>query len=342
MNFKKISQTEILFISLLISLLHNTPRLLEFVGFLKYTGNSNTTAPSLIDVVFRMSFLFVFSYSILLYNTKFDEYFKRFGNMIFYGSSIFFNGLILYIFTTFYYQLYDDFTGNDLYIRDQKLLLFILIILMLALVILSKNLRYRLQNQKNLDERDLLIKQNLQNELSALKNQINPHFLFNSLNSLNSLIRGNKEATTFVNQLSFMYRYILQSSDQYLVSIKEELKFIKSYAFLIKTRYGDKFSIEIDIDDSILDIQVPVLALQLLIENAVKHNEISNKNPLKVKIYNDDGFLIIENKIRIRSTFVDRTGQGLANIDKRYLLLKEKNILISNENNIFKVKMPLI
>lgn len=341
LQLKKVKQSEILFISFLISLLHNSPRLLELVGFLKYTHDSNITPPSFMDVGFRMSFLFVFSWVVLQYNTNLDRYFFKFGKLVFYLASVFFNGVILYVSTTFYYQLYDDITGHNLYVRDEKLLLFILIILLFGLIVLSKNLRYKMRRQADLQERERLLKQNLQNELAALKNQINPHFLFNSLNSLNSLIRENKEATTFVNQLSYMYRYILQSGHQDLITVKEELKFIESYVFLIKTRYRDKFSINIDVNDYVSSVKIPVLALQLLIENAVKHNEISNRNPLNVRVYNNEEFLIVENKIQPRSTFVDSTGQGLVNINKRYLLLKEKNIQISNENNIFRVKLPL-
>lgn len=138
-----------------------------------------------------------------------------------------------------------------------------------------------------------------------------------------------------------MYRYILQSGQQDLVSLKEELKFLNSYIFLIKTRYRDRFNIQIDIEDKWLSEEIPVLALQLLVENAIKHNEISESNPLSVKLYTEDHNLVVENKIKPRATFVDSTGQGLANIDKRYVLLKEKHIVISNANNIFKVKLPL-
>ena len=341
MQLQKVRQTEILFISFLISLLHNSPRLLEFIGFLDYTHVAKTAPPSLVDVVFRMSFLFSFSYIILQYNTNLDGYLKKYGKVFYFISSVLFNGVVLFLSTTFYYELYDDFTGNNLYVRDERLLLFILVILLLALIVLSRNLRYKQQIRTDLEERERLIKQNLQNELAALKNQINPHFLFNSLNSLNSLIRDNKKATNFVNQLSYMYRYILQSSHHNLVDINEELKFIESYLFLIKMRYRDRFSVVIDVKLEILKVKIPVLVLQLLVENAVKHNEISNRNPLKVKIYNTKDFLIVENTIQPRSTFVDSTGQGLSNINKRYVLLKEKQIIISNKNNIFSVKMPL-
>lgn len=342
MEIKKVKESDILLVSFLISLLHNSPRLLELVGFLNYTKQSYITPPSTTDVLFRMSFLFAFSWIVLQFNTNYDIYFRKYGKPVYAGVSVVVNGLILFLFITFYYDLYDNITGKDLYLRDQKLLLFILIILQLGLIVLSKNLKYKLRRQSDLEEKQHLSKQNLENELSALKNQINPHFLFNSLNSLNSLIRENKEATTFVNQLSFMYRYILQSSNQDLVSLKEELKFINSYVFLIKTRYRDKFSIDINIDEEALNKQIPVMVLQLLVENAVKHNEISNRNPLHVKVYNNGmNILIVENKIKERSTFVDSTGQGLANINKRYKLLMNKKIQISNENDIFSVKLPI-
>ena len=187
----------------------------------------------------------------------------------------------------------------------------------------------------------MLKQQSLQNELSALKNQINPHFLFNSLNSLSSLVRENEQATTFVNKLSFMYRYILQSGQVDLTLLKDELKFLESYLYLINTRYREKFEAIIDIEDQYLSEEIPILALQLLVENAVKHNEISTENPLKVKIYSDHKYIIVENKIRVRTSFVDSTGNGLVNLSKRYSLLKKKNIIISNEDQIFKVKLPL-
>ena len=138
-----------------------------------------------------------------------------------------------------------------------------------------------------------------------------------------------------------MYRYILQSSDRNLVPLKEELKFLDSYIFLIKTRYRDRFEIVIDVDEMLLEERVPPLALQLLVENAVKHNEISEVNPLLVKVYSENGYLCVENEIRLRTTFVDSTGNGLSNLNKGYLLLKERTISITNTDSIFKVKFHL-
>lgn len=340
MDSIKVKQKEIIAISFLISLLQNTPRLLEIIGLVSYSETYKTT-PTPLGLSIRILFLFAYSWVVLQYNSNMNLSVKKFNKTISISTSVLVNGIILYVFTIFYFYLYHNLTGNPLSPRDQKIFLFILIILLLGLIILSKNLRYKLRRRADIQEKEQLRHENLQNELSALKNQVNPHFLFNSLNSLNSMIRDNKEATNFVNQLSYMYRYILQSGQQDLVSLKEELKFIDSYIFLIKARYRDKFSIEIDINKKWEQAQIPVLALQLLIENAVKHNEISDKNPLKVLVYTKDDNLIIENKIQPRNTFVDSTGQGLANINKRFYLLKQKNIQISNENNIFRIKLPL-
>lgn len=340
MELKKVKQVEIIAISFLISLLQNSPRLLELIGVVSNSEAYKTT-PTSLGLSFRMLFLFLYSYVILQYNANMSMSYKKYNKFLSISVSVFANGIIFMSFMTAYFFMYENITGGVLNARDKKIYIFLLVILLLGLIVLAKNLRYKLRRQADIEEKEILRHQNLQSELAALKNQINPHFLFNSLNSLNSMIRENKAATTFVNKLSYMYRYILQSGNQDLITIREELKFIDSYVFLIKSRYREKFSIDIDIEEKYETIKIPVLTLQLLIENAVKHNEISDKNPLKVSVFAKDEFLIVENKIQPRNTFVDSTGQGLVNINKRYLLLKERNIEINKENNIFRIKLPL-
>jgi LytS/YehU family sensor histidine kinase len=195
--------------------------------------------------------------------------------------------------------------------------------------------------QSSLIENERLKQQNLQTELTALKNQIDPHFLFNSLNSLNCLLRDNDEAAQFVKKLSFMYRYILQSGDRDLVSLKEELKFLESYSYLIKTRYRDRIDIDIKVDSKYHEKEIPPLALQLLVENAVKHNEISETNPLTVNIYTKDGYVFVENILQPRTVMAEGTGNGLMNLDKRYHLIAKQNIVINKDDNKFSVKLPL-
>ena len=138
-----------------------------------------------------------------------------------------------------------------------------------------------------------------------------------------------------------MYRYILQSRDSDLVTIREELKFLESYTYLIKTRYRDRFTIDITIDDKHLEEGIPPLALQVLVENAVKHNEISEVNPLKVKIFSKGGSIFVENVLRPRSTLADGTRNGLQNLEKRYLLLRKQMIKVNRGNGLFSVELPL-
>lgn len=341
LQYKSVKQSEILVISFLISILHNTPRILEFNGIINYSKQSLINAPTWPDVLFKVGFIFVFSYVALQYNANLNRFLVRENKLLNWFVPFVVNGLFLFGFFYGYLFTYPLFTGVEIRDPDKRLLTFVLLIILFGLMLLARNLRYRVIRRFDKEEKEKLKQQNLQNELAALKNQINPHFLFNSLNSLNSMIRENKEATTFVNKLSHMYRYILQSGQQDLVVLKEELKFIDSYIFLIKARYRDRFSISIEIEESYYSYQIPVLTLQLLIENAVKHNEISADKPLNVRVYVENERLIVENKIQPRTTFVDSTGQGLINIEKRYQLLKGKSIHISNENDIFRVQLPL-
>ncbi|TXG39240.1 hypothetical protein FUA22_05015 [Seonamhaeicola maritimus] len=340
LKYKNVKHSILLGIALLVSFLINLPRVLqlnEIVGNL----SDSFAQVTIKDVTIRTVFLFAFSWLVLQFNSnwKFSyvhlKIFSRNLITITVNVVLFFVAVFLFVF------VHQKLTGANMYSSDKGLLYFVYAVVLLILVFISRILRYQIIRQDDVAEKELLKQQSLKNELEALKNQINPHFLFNSLNSLNSLIRDNKPATTFVNKLSFMYRYILQSGSEDLVALEEELKFLESYIYLIKTRYRDRFSVEIDVDNRILTETMPALALQLLVENAVKHNEISVSNPLLVKVYSNNDFIVIENKIKPRTTFVDSTGNGLVNLDKRYQMLKKKSIIISNNNQKFKVKLPI-
>ncbi|WP_299257670.1 sensor histidine kinase [uncultured Aquimarina sp.] len=190
-------------------------------------------------------------------------------------------------------------------------------------------------------EREQLIKENIQNELLALKSQINPHFLFNSLNSLNYIIRNfPEEATDYVDRLSLIFRYILQSRDKNLIPLKDEIDFLNNYMHLGAIRYGTNVKIAMNITKEYHFILIPILSLQILLENAIKHNEVSKEYPLTIKIYIENEYLIIENKIQPRNNPEESTGYGLTNLSKRYILLKEKDIEVY-KNDHFIVKLPL-
>jgi LytS/YehU family sensor histidine kinase len=154
-------------------------------------------------------------------------------------------------------------------------------------------------------------------------------------------VRENKEAALFIKKLSFMYRYILQSGDRDMVTVEEELKFLESYSYLIKTRYRGRFVLNINLKDENLKKELPPLALQLLVENAVKHNEISASHPLKVDIVQRNGSIFVENGIRPRTNLADGTKNGLINLKKRYALLLKQDLTIRQDNDIFSVELPL-
>jgi len=316
------------------------PRVLERFEIIENLSDSFAQA-TIQDIVVRAFFIFNYSWLLLQFNTNWKFSYSKLNIYLRNIITVIVNAIVFFVTVYFLIIVHDKITGDIMMYSDIGMLYFVYGLVLLMLVFISRNLRFQIIREADTAEKELLKQQSLRNELEALKNQINPHFLFNSLNSLNSLIRDNKQATTFVNKLSFMYRYILQSGSEDLVTLKEELKFLESYVFLIETRYRDRFEIEIEIDDRFLNKKLPALALQLLVENAVKHSEISGSNPLLVKVYSEDDFVIVKNAIKPRTTFVDSTGNGLVNLDKRYQILMKKNIIISDAHNVFKVKLPL-
>jgi sensor histidine kinase YesM len=189
-----------------------------------------------------------------------------------------------------------------------------------------------------------LKKENLQSQLDQLKNQVKPHFLFNSLNSLLALVDEDQQrAKKFIEELSFVYRYLLQCNDKELICVESELDFIKAFYFLLKTRFEDGLEIEIAIDDEANEMMLPPLTLQMLVENAVKHNMISKSNPLKIKIYTDaDNNLVVSNNRQKKTLSVQSAKVGLSNISAKYRLLNEPGIIINETEQEFTIRLSLI
>jgi len=192
-------------------------------------------------------------------------------------------------------------------------------------------------------EKEDLKKINLQNQLDSLKNQVKPHFLFNSLNSLIALIDEDKtRAKKFVEELSRVYRYLLQSNETEVTTLAKELEFVRAYYYLLKTRYEDGLKLEIDLSPDAEKLLLPSLALQILLENAVKHNTLDAARPLAIKITADDHRLTVSNNLQRKTQFVPSNKVGLANIQSKYKLLNQPSIDISEVNGEFKVTLPLI
>ena len=340
MNIKQVKQSQLAKVALLISVLVSIPKTI-FLYNMVNDGDIVFSQVFVTDFLYRFVFFYIFSWVILQLNANWGYSLVKTNPVLRTALLIIANICIALALLGVLKFLYPLVTGTEMDDRDSGFLSVTYFIMLIVLFFIARILRLQVDRQASLIENEHLKQQNLQNELSALKNQIDPHFLFNSLNSLTSLVRDNEPATKFVKKLSFMYRYILQSRDNDLVSVKDELKFLESYTYLIQTRYRDRFAIDINIQEEHLAEKIPPLALQVLVENAVKHNEISQNHPLTVTIFSEAASIYVQNKIRPRSTLAEGTKNGLLNLEKRYALLRKQKIVIRAENGIFSVQLPL-
>ncbi|MBC7904988.1 MAG: histidine kinase [Gemmatimonadaceae bacterium] len=193
-------------------------------------------------------------------------------------------------------------------------------------------------------EAEELRRNNEQAQLQLVKSQINPHFLFNNLNVLSGMvIKDNPEANHFIEEFCKVYRYILNNQEKELVDLNKELDFIEPYLFLLKTRFNGGLQVHIDIPDRYRSMYIVPAALQMLIENAIKHNIVSNSRPLRLTIHaNASEEIFVSNNLQVRTDAGPGSKTGLANIIKRYALISSKDVVISNTGLEFKVTLPLL
>jgi sensor histidine kinase YesM len=212
--------------------------------------------------------------------------------------------------------------------------------------------------RKTILESEQIKRTTLQTQLDSLKNQVNPHFLFNSLNSLSSLIEeDDQKALSFVDELAYVYRYLLQTNTSELTSLNNELAFIEAYFYLLKTRFGKGISLDIQVSDAAKLLSIPPMTLQLLIENAAKHNITAQRKPLQIQIFDKEivtpsrdgaestkgGFVLtVANNLQKKQSPVASNRMGLANISKQYALLSHQAIAVEETAETFKVVLPLI
>jgi len=192
-------------------------------------------------------------------------------------------------------------------------------------------------------EKEDLAQANLQRQYESLREQVNPHFLFNNLNSLSTLITKDPEkADQFIEEMSSVYRYLLRNNTDNVTSLNEELEFIESYNHLLQTRFADGYEPSIEIEDKMKQYKIPPMTLQLLVENALKHNIVSAEEPLRLNIYTKNERLIVTNNVQPKAKAVLSTGVGLDNIISKYKLLKQPPVEIKKTRNQFTVVLPLI
>jgi YesN/AraC family two-component response regulator len=211
--------------------------------------------------------------------------------------------------------------------------------------------RLKMENRELAEERNELIikserqsKQNILSQFETLKNQVNPHFLFNCLNALASLVHDDPEkAEDFITKMTKVYRYVLEHKELVLVPVEEEMRFMKDYFFLQKTRFGENLKLKIEVAPEFLQKSVPPLTFQLLAENAIKHNIISREKPLTIEIFTiPSGHLIMGNNLQLRTEGVASLGIGLQNLKDRYGFLSDQQPEFYEEDGFYVAKIPLL
>jgi hypothetical protein len=324
--------------------------LLAFIIPLVFFNCSFTRPPLLtwekyFTTLFITSVIWVGNRYIMIYSRKkfplFDDVKKR----LFYQSAwmllftVVSNMLMGQVFEK---TFHDEMLGNtlvDKLIHSNAAAIFCTV----TIIAIYESIYFMHELRHSVEERENLKRESLSAQLNALRTQVNPHFLFNNLNTLCSIIPEDpKQAVDFVQQLSKLYRHILEVKDEKSIPLKDELDVLKAYAFLLKTRFGHNLEIDIDVADEKLQKKIVPLSLQLLMENAIKHNIVSADKPLKIEVFAENGSLVVSNNLQKKNQLHESTGIGLDNIRNRYKLLSEKLVEVRESNDHFTVSIPLL
>ncbi|WP_026993759.1 sensor histidine kinase [Flectobacillus major] len=273
----------------------------------------------------------------------------RFYNKLWHKLAVGFVGSILLTATltiaiSFSYAYVSDTWQSPTFILLLKLFLMFAFRINLFLNILNIIYLYVHELEKIALEAEQLRQIGVQAQLQAIRNQINPHFLFNNLSVLSSLISYDTTSSLqFVKQFSNVYRYVLKNHDKELISISEELGFTQSYLFLLQKRFPEGIQVELHVDEGYLNWQIVPMALQMLLENTIKHNIVSVEKPLTIRLYTDNPYLILSNNLQPKAVYTsESTHTGLSNIVQRYAYLSSIDVQIIKTDNEFIVKIPML
>ncbi|HSO87883.1 MAG TPA: histidine kinase [Draconibacterium sp.] len=251
-----------------------------------------------------------------------------------------FSVLFAWVAVVYFESLMDS--GNLLKEPVVKLMLVLGGIFIFILLVVSVGLRITEKWIQSVNELEELKQVKLMGDYNALQDQLNPHFLFNNLSILKSMIiYDQKAAVEFTQNFTDFYRYVLQSSGKTTVRLKDEIELLRSFIAIHKERLGDNLQIKIDIGDAITEKNIPPLSLQLLVENAIKHNIAGKENPLVVEIFSDENTITVKNNLQPKESSYS-TRNGLKNLVQRYKILSEKEIVITQNNSTFAVQLPLL
>jgi len=296
-----------------------------------------------VSLLFTCFYWFTMRWATLFFRHRFPEY-KDTRKRILYLFLI--TVVLVSMINHFCYDIHDylmtEGHNPDLTPFDYSKATFIIVFLVLSLY---EGVYFYYRWKLSLVETERLRKENISSQLDALRSQVNPHFLFNSLNTLTYLIpEDSDKAVRFVQQLSKVYRYILEIRNRSLITVAEELDFLDAYQFLLHERFGNNLKIELNIDPAVHQLQMIPLSMQMLLENAIKHNIIAQNQPLRIEIIADasrDGMLI-RNRIQPKQQAQVSTKVGLDNIRSRYAFYTNDNITVSTQDGWFSVQLPLL
>jgi len=295
-----------------------------------------------ISLIFTATYWITFRQVLMNYHKKFTGYKFTFERLSYIGIRL----VVVYFLVKFILEIFVHrmFPIQTALYHEKSISAQLITIIVIMLVFFIYEGIYYLNKSRLIEiEKNKLEKVTAEQKLSTLKDQVNPHFLFNALNSLNALIRQKSDnALTFVDKLSYLLRSTLQQSDEDFITLKDELDYLDAYIFLQKERFGEKFEVRINSPQDWQNQMIPSFSLQLLVENAIKHNVISKRQPLVVEVYQEDHFLVVKNPIQIRKDNIESTGTGLGNLSTRFSLLKKRKIEIINDGEYFIVKLPIL
>ena len=333
----------ILLSSLAITVLFSLPRVLVLfqLGQAEVDIHFKT-----LDYVFRTVYCFLFAivfFTVNLETGKFraGPFTINMGNLY---QRIFINVVLFMLvdlaLLRFHQALFDPLTPERLFrfVFNLNLILEAIFVVLISQVyrLLFTNYQVKIENES-------LLKTNAEARYEALKNQVNPHFLFNSFNTINSLIAEDQQkAIGYVNNMSDVFRYVLESSQKSHATVGAEVKFMEAYAQMLKGRYGDKIRFNVDVNPQHLSYLMPPIALQVLVENAVKYNVISQSKHLEIRICSENETLVVSNNIQEKKSREPSTGLGLDNLARRCSYLSGKELVVKRTEDHFTVTIPLI
>lgn len=306
------------------------------------------------DKALLFNFLFIMLYSVVLYAANYFVFVlmdRLFGTNRLSPKRLFAGFLgsfavslaVIFLLRIFEEIVVEGTSISEFFVQEKMENYYTAIIITLIITFAAHCFYFYKKYQENKVKEQKIIAGTASAKFETLKNQIDPHFLFNSLNVLSSLIEENPDsAQRFTTSLSKVYRYVLEQKDKELVSVQEELAFAKTYMNLLKMRFENSVFYELPQTDSNPEARVVPLSLQLLLENTIKHNVVSQQKPLHIKIYEEGGYLVVQNVLQKKEVLQDRRGVGLQNIVSRYAIITNRKVQVEETKEYFTVKIPVL